>query len=177
MNTALQAIDKIRDTAQSHDRIFVVEVMGRDRGFLALAVGFTAGAGVILLPEIKFNLDGVCKKLQLFDEIGKTTTIIVAAEGIGDTFTVVDYIRTHTRFEVRHTILGHVQRGGSPSARSRLIADLFGTRAVDLLLDGAKRMMVGLRGKTIISKDLEYVCRSRKRIDRGLYKLAEELAL
>jgi 6-phosphofructokinase 1 len=177
VNTALQAIDKIRDTAQSHDRVFVVEVMGRDRGFLALAVGLTAGAGVILLPEIKFDLDSVCKKLQLYDEIGKTTTIIVAAEGIGDTYTVVDYIRAHTRFEVRHTILGHVQRGGSPSARSRLIADLFGTRAVELLLDGTKRMMVGLSGKTIISKDLEYVCRSRKRIDRGLYKLAEELAL
>jgi 6-phosphofructokinase 1 len=177
VNTALQAIDKIRDTAQSHDRVFVVEVMGRDRGFLALAVGLTAGAGVILLPEIKFDLDSVCQKLQLYDEIGKTTTIIVAAEGIGDTYTVVDYIRAHTRFEVRHTILGHVQRGGSPSARSRLIADLFGTRAVELLLDGTKRMMVGLSGKTIISKDLEYVCRSRKRIDRGLYKLAEELAL
>jgi len=177
VNTALQAIDKIRDTAQSHDRVFVVEVMGRERGFLALAIGLTAGAGVILLPEIQFTLDSVCKKLQRYDEIGKTTTIIVAAEGIGDTYNVVDYIRTHTRFEVRHTILGHVQRGGSPSARSRLIADLFGTRAVELLLDGAKRTMVGLRGKTIIAKDLESVCTSRKRIDRRLYKLAEELAL
>jgi 6-phosphofructokinase 1 len=177
VNTALQAIDKIRDTAQSHDRVFVVEVMGRERGFLALAIGVTAGAGVILLPEIQFTLDSVCKKLQLYDERGKTTTIIVAAEGIGDTYRVVDYIRTHTRFEVRHTILGHVQRGGSPSARSRLIADLFGTRAVELLLDGAKRTMVGLRGKTIISTDLEAVCRSRKRIDRRLYTLAEELAL
>jgi 6-phosphofructokinase 1 len=177
VNTALQAIDKIRDTAQSHDRVFVVEVMGRERGFLALAIGLTAGAGVILLPEIKFTLDSVCQKLQLYDEIGKTTTIIVAAEGIGDTYRVVDYIRTHTRFEVRHTILGHVQRGGSPSARSRLIADLFGTRAVELLLDGAKRTMVGLRGKTIISTDLESVCASRKRIDRRLYTLAEELAL
>jgi 6-phosphofructokinase 1 len=177
VNTALQAIDKIRDTAQSHGHVFVVEVMGRDRGFLAVSIGLTAGAGVILIPEIKFNLDSICQKIKLYDEEGKTTTIIVAAEGIGDTYNVVDYIRTHTSFEVRHTILGHVQRGGSPTARSRLIANLFGTRAVELLLDGAQSKMVGLNGNTIISKDLKYVCRVKKRIDRRMFKLAEELAI
>jgi 6-phosphofructokinase 1 len=165
VNTALQAIDKIRDTAQSHDRVFVVEVMGKNR------------AGVILIPEIKFTLDNICQKLKLYDKWGKTTTIIVAAEGIGETYNVVDHIRTHTRFEARHTILGHVQRGGSPTARSRLLASLFGTRAVELLLEGAQSKMVGLNGNTIISKDLEYVCRVRKQIDRKMYKLAEELAI
>jgi 6-phosphofructokinase 1 len=177
VNTALQAIDKIRDTAQSHDRVFVIEVMGRERGFLAVAVGLTAGAGIILIPEIEFTLDSVCRKLTLYDEWGKTTTIIIAAEGIGDTYRVVDHIRSHTRFEVRHTILGHVQRGGSPTARSRLIASLFGTRAIELFLDGAQSKMVGLKGNTIVSKDLEHVCRIRKPIDRKMYKLAGELAV
>jgi len=177
VNTALQAIDKIRDTASSHDRIFVVEVMGRERGFIALEVGLTAGAGIILIPEIGFDLDDVCSKLKTYEEWGKTTTIIVAAEGIGDTSKVADYIRRNTHFEVRLTILGHVQRGGSPTARSRLIADLFGTRAVELLLNGAKAEMVGLDGKSVISRDLEYACKVRKQIDKRLHRLAEELAV
>lgn len=177
VNTALQAIDKIRDTAQSHERIFIVEVMGRERGFLALEVGLTAGAGIILIPEIEFDLNDLCEKLKTYEEHGKATTIIVAAEGIGDTFKVAGYIGEHTHFEVRMTTLGHVQRGGSPTARSRLIADLFGARAIELVLDGAESEMVGLDGKTIVSKDLEKVCRAEKRIDKRLYKLAEELAV
>jgi 6-phosphofructokinase 1 len=177
VNTAVQAIDKIRDTAQSHDRVFVVEVMGRDRGFIALEVGLTAGAGVILIPERRFNLDDLAAKLQRYEALGKTTTIIVAAEGIGNTHHVVEYIRAHTPFEIRHSILGHIQRGGSPSARSRMIADLFGTRAVELLLEGAESQMVGLQGKTVVSRDLAFACRVRKRIDWRKYKLAEELAV
>lgn len=177
VNTALQAIDKIRDTAQSHDRIFLVEVMGRERGFIALEVGLTAGAGVILIPELEFDLHDVCEKLRTYDGWGKRTTIIVAAEGIGDTSKVVEHIRSQTRFEVRYTKLGYIQRGGSPTARSRLIADLFGTKAIELFLNRADSVMIGLDGKTVVSRDLTYNSKVKKKIDKRLYKLAEELAV
>ena len=177
VNTALQAIDKIRDTATSHDRIFAVEVMGRDRGFLALEVGLTAGAGVILIPEIEFELHDVCETLRRYKASGKTTTIIVAAEGIGSVPAVVQHIDDHTSIEVRYTKLGHVQRGGSPTARSRMLADLFGTCAVQLLLDGHASTMVGLDGKRVIHTALEDVCATRKPIDKTMCTLAEELAV
>lgn len=177
VNTALDAVDKIRDTALSHERVFVVEVMGRNRGFLALEVGLTGGAGVILVPEIKFSLDNVCKRLRSYEERGKATTIIVAAEGIGDTSAVADYIEKNTKFEVRFSKLGHIQRGGSPTARSRLLASLFGAKAVELLLEGAKNKMVGLKGRNIVSVDFDYACNARKPLDKKLYKLAEDLAV
>ncbi|MDQ1280449.1 MAG: 6-phosphofructokinase 1 [Thermoproteota archaeon] len=177
VNTALDAIDKIRDTALSHERIFVVEVMGRNRGFLALEVGLAGGAGVILIPEIKFKLDTMCKRLRVYEESGKASTIIVAAEGIGDTAAVVNYIEKNTKYEVRFTKLGHIQRGGSPTARSRLLADLFAAKAVELLLQGAKDKMVGLKGNSVISVDFNYACNAKKPLDKRLYKLAEDLAV
>jgi 6-phosphofructokinase 1 len=177
VNTALQAIDKIRDTATSHDRIFVVEVMGRDRGFLALEVGLTAGAGVILIPEHAFKLHDVYEKLHQYAESGKKTTIIVAAEGIGSVPEVVQHIDDHTPFEVRYTKLGHVQRGGSPTARSRLLAQLFGTSAVRLLQDGHTNTMVGLEGKRVVHTTLDDVCNTVKPIDQTMRTLVEELAV
>lgn len=177
VNTALQAIDRIRDTATSHDRIFVVEVMGRDRGFLALDVGLTAGAGVILIPEHAFELHDVCEKLLRYADSGKKTSIIVAAEGIGNVVAVVQHIDDHTPFEVRYTKLGHVQRGGSPTARSRLLAELFGTSAVQLLLDGQANVMVGLDGKRVVHTPLDEVCRTVKPIDTTMCALVEELAV
>jgi len=177
VNTAVDAIDKIRDTALSHERVFVVEVMGRDRGFLALEVGLTVGAGVILVPEIEFDLGEVCKRLMAYQERGKATSIIVAAEGIGDTSTVVKYIGENTPFEVRFTKLGYIQRGGSPTARSRRLASLFGVHAVELLLSRAKSSMVGIQGTTIVYKDLEEVAKKRKELDKELYELAMDLAI
>jgi 6-phosphofructokinase 1 len=177
VNTALHNIDKIRDTATSHDRIFVVEVMGRNRGFLAVEVGLTAGAGVILIPERTFKLHAICTQITSYEERGKTTTIIVAAEGIGDITHVVEHIRQHTHYEVRHTKLGHVQRGGSPTARSRLIAELLGTMAVEAILNGATSDMVGIDGKTVKLHSLEEVCTTRKPLDKTLYALIEELAV
>lgn len=177
VNTAVSAIDKIRDTALSSERIFVVEVMGRDRGFLALEVGLTAGAGVILVPEIEFCLDEVCRKLLSYAERGKATTIIVAAEGIGDTSAIVEYIEKKTPFEARLTKLGYIQRGGSPTARSRHLASTFGVHAVDLLLSGAKEIMVGIHGNSIVHRNLKEVTNKRKALDRKLYELSMELAL
>jgi len=177
VNTAVDAIDKIRDTALSLERIFVVEVMGRDRGFLALEVGLTVGAGVILVPEIEFSVDAVCENLITYQEHGKSMSIIVAAEGIHNTAEVIKYIEERTAFEVRFSKLGYIQRGGSPSARSRHLASLFGIHAVDLLLSGATKSMVGVSGTEIVHRDIEEAMRKRKELDRKLYGLAMELAV
>ena len=176
VNTALFAIDRIRDTATSHERIFVVEVMGRRRGFLALEVGLAEGAEIILVPEIKFRIEDVCRKLKKAKSEGKTSEIIVMAEGAGDSRAIVSKISKETGYEVRLTVLGHIQRGGSPTARSRILACEFGSKAVDLLLEGAKKRMVGIKGKRIVSVDLDYSWKEQKELDMRLYRLAEVLS-
>ena len=176
VNTAVAAIDKIRDTAISHERIFIVEVMGRKRGFLALEVGISIGAEVILIPEHE------CKTTQIVDVIkenahkGKRAGIIVAAEGVGDTSKLAEAIEKQTGFEVRLSILGYAQRGGSPTARSRLLASLFAEKAVDLLTQEQGNKVVGLQNGAITSIDLKESCEMKKPLDLRLLKLAEMLA-
>ena len=177
VNTAVDAIDKIRDTALSHERIFFVEVMGRNRGFLALQVGICAGAGIILVPEIPTEIGEVCRKLHSFAERGKVTSIIVAAEGIGNTNEVATSCEKSTGFEVRYSKLGYIQRGGSPTARSRLLADLFASEAVDLLLAGTRDKMVGLQEGRLVATSLDEAVSREKPLDMKLYKLAEDLAI
>jgi 6-phosphofructokinase 1 len=177
VNTAVSAIDKIRDTALSHERVFVIEVMGRERGFLAMHIGICAGASVILVPEIPYEIEDVCRKLKSFEERGKATSIIVAAEGIGNTADVSLAIEKKTGFEVRFSKLGYIQRGGPPTARSRLLADIFGSKAVELLLTGLKNKMVGLEEGMFTSVDLVDAAFRRKDLDMRLYKLAEDLAV
>jgi len=172
VNTALFAIDKIRDTATSHERVFIVEVMGRKRGFLALAVGFAEGAEFILIPEIKFDLESICKKLKQSRRKGKTSEIIVMAEGVGDSSLIAEEIKKRTGYDVRLTVLGHVLRGGAPTAQSRMLANQFGTYAVDLLLKGARKKMVGVRGEKIVCVDLSYSLRQKKSLNKQLYRLA-----
>lgn len=176
VNTALSAIDKIRDTATSHDRIFIVEVMGRKRGFLAIEVGLAGGAEEILVPEIEFNILEICKRLKQAREIGKTSEIIVMAEGAGDSWKIVKYLSEHTGYEVRLTVLGHIQRGGQPSLRSRILACQFGNKAVKMLLQGFSQRMVGIRDMKIVSVDLDYSWKTRKELDTGLYELAKILS-
>ena len=176
VNAALFAIDRIRDTATSHERIFVVEVMGSKRGFLALEVGLAGGAEFILVPEIKYNLQDICQKLREGRGKGKTSEIIVMAEGAGNPAFIVDQIRKETGYEVRLTVLGHIQRGGPPTARSRILANLFGAYAVEQLLKGAEKRMVGIKGQKIISVDLDYSWKQRRELDTRLYRLAEILS-
>ncbi|HIE15251.1 TPA: 6-phosphofructokinase [Candidatus Bathyarchaeota archaeon] len=176
VNTAIMAIDRIRDTATSHERVFVVEVMGRKRGFLALEVGLAEGAEVILVPEIKFRVEDICRKLKRARREGKTSEIIVMAEGAGDSRKLVFQIERETELEVRLTVLGHIQRGGSPTAKSRVLACKFGNKAVEMLLEGAKKRIVGIRGKRIVSVDLDYSWREKKELDLRLYRLAEILS-
>lgn len=177
VNTAVKAIDQIRDTAISHERIFIVEVMGRKRGFLALDVGITVGAEVILVPENECKIAHIVEVLRENARKGKKTGIIVAAEGVGDTAAIAKEIEKQTGSEVRLSILGYAQRGGSPTARSRLLASLFAEKAVDLLWREQGNKVVGLQNGAVTSIDLEDSCKNRKQLDPRLLKLAEMLAV
>ncbi|MGI6037126.1 MAG: 6-phosphofructokinase [Limnochordia bacterium] len=187
VNTVIDAINKIRDTATSHDRIYVVETMGRDSGFIALNAGLAGGAEAILVPEIPFDLDEVCHGLVQSYKRGKAHSIILVAEGIfgapgsvssGDTaaLRVGKYIQERTGFENRITLLGHLQRGGNPTALDRILASRLGARAVELLLNGQKRLMVGMVNNRIEASPLDEVTTYVKKVDRETYELAVKLA-
>jgi 6-phosphofructokinase 1 len=176
LNTAVDEIDKIRDTAISHERIFIVEVMGRARGFLAVTVGLTVGAEIILVPEVKFNVKKIVQKLEENSAKGKKSGIIIAAEGVGDTRKLGQEIEKEAGVEVRLSVLGYAQRGGSPTGRSRLLADLFADKAVELLLKEEDKRIVCLQKGKITSIDLEESCRTEKPLDLDLLELASVLA-
>jgi 6-phosphofructokinase 1 len=176
VNTAIGAIDKIRDTAISHERIFIVEVMGRKRGFIALEVGICVGAEVILIPENPMKLDAAVKLMEENSRKGKRAGIIVVAEGFGDTSKLAQEMQQQTESEVRLSILGYAQRGGSPTARSRLLASLFAEKAVDLIYQGQGNMVVGVQNGAISSIELEKSAKNQKPLDLRLLKVAEMLA-
>ena len=176
VNTAVNAIDKIRDTAVSLERIFIVEVMGRTRGFLALNVGVTVGAEMILVPEVKYENEKIFSTIKESKEKGKRSAIIVAAEGIGGTRQLASGIEKATGAEVRLSVLGYIQRGGNPSARSRLLASLFADEAVEMLSKGQGSRAVVLRNGKITSIELEESCKTEKLLDLGLLNLARVLA-
>jgi 6-phosphofructokinase 1 len=176
VNTALEAIDRIRDTATSHERVFVVEVMGRNRGFLALEVGIEVGAEVILIPEVGWDIEEVCRKLEESHHSGKKSGIVVMAEGAGDCMDMAETIKGKTGFEVRLTRLGHIQRGGHPTAHSRLLACKMGAASIEFILDGKRKDMTGILGGYVVPVDLQYASTANKPIDEQLYKLADILA-
>jgi 6-phosphofructokinase 1 len=176
VNTAVGTIDKIRDTAISHERVFIVEVMGRKRGFLALEVGICVGAEVILIPENPMELADVVKLMEENSKKGKRAGIIIAAEGFGDTSKIAQEMQRQTEAEVRLSILGYAQRGGSPTARSRLLASLFAEKAVELICQGQGNMTVVLQNGAISCIELEKSAKNRKPLDLRLLKVAEMLA-
>lgn len=176
VNTAVAEIDKIRDTAISHERIFIVEVMGRERGFLALTVGLTVGAETILVPEVKYTNEDIFKTLKENSAKGKKSGIIVAAEGIGDTHKLTKEIEKEIGAEVRLSILGYAQRGGNPTFRSRLLANLFADKALELVSEERGNRIVGLQNGRINSIELEKSCKTEKPLDLDLLKLANILA-
>ncbi|MDN5361105.1 MAG: 6-phosphofructokinase 1 [Moorella sp. (in: firmicutes)] len=177
VNTAVEAISRIRDTATSHERIFIIEVMGRRSGQIALAAGIAGGAESILVPEYPVNYDLVVEKLERGRHRGKLHSIIVVAEGVGSALEVGEEIARRTNLESRVTILGHIQRGGAPTAFDCMLASRLGARAVDLLADGASSRMVGIAANELVDRDLEEVLQEKKSIDPDLYRLAEVLAL
>jgi len=176
LNTAIEAIDKIRDTATSHERVFIVEVMGRHHGFLALGVGVASGAEFIIIPEIKTDLDSICKQIKQARQKGKTSLIMIYAEGAGDSHELAAKIQKCTGYETRVSSLGYIQRGGSPSGRSRILASQFGSAAVELIIKGKKsRLVVKTRGR-ITDIPFSKAIANTKRIDMAFYKMAKELA-
>lgn len=177
VNTALEAIDKIRDTATSHERVFVVEVMGRNNGFIALDVGLVAGAEAIIIPEVPFDLNEIARKLKYGQQRGKSSFIVVVAEGAIKAEEVAAYLRRKTNLDVRVSILGHIQRGGAPTALSREAACKLGARAVELLIKGKKALMVGMISDRIVETPVELVLRRKKKIDLSAYKLANMLSM
>lgn len=189
MNTIIDAINKIRDTATSHERTFVVETMGRHAGFLTLLSGLAGGAESILIPEKDFSIEDVVEKLKHGYNRGKLHSIILVAEGIGDdfktnrdvnesmAFALGEEIRNKTGFETRVIILGHLQRGGSPTARDRIIASRLGAKAVELLLENQKGKMVGIVHDEIKSFDIEYALNQEKDLNDEIYRLAHILSL
>jgi 6-phosphofructokinase 1 len=177
VNTAVEEIDKIRDTAISHERVFIIEVMGRTRGFLALTIGFTVGAETILIPEKKLAEEEIVRTIKENNAKGKKSGIIVAAEGIGDTRKLATEIQENAGVEVRLSVLGYAQRGGSPTARSRLLAGLFADEAIKLLLEGQGNRVVGLQKGQMANINLEKSCKTRKPLDLNLLKLAKSLAI
>lgn len=176
VNTAVSEIDKIRDTATSHERLFVVEVMGRKRGFIAAMVGLTTGAEIILVPEVGFKIENIFKMIEENTAKGKRSGIIVAAEGIGDTRKLAGQIERNTGTETRLSILGYAQRGGSPTARSRYLASIFGNRAIEILTGGKGNKIAAIQDGKVVSFDLEESTGNKKPLDTGILTLAGTLA-
>ena len=180
LNTALEAIDRIKDTASAHNRAFVVEVMGRHSGYLALTVAMASGAEMVLIPEVDASPEMLISELQRAYARGKPHFIVVAAEGAKwpgmDIYNYLTQTPDGLTFEVRLTVLGHVQRGGSPSAADRLLASRLGAAAVEELIAGRFGRMVGLAGKEIISTELDVVLRGPRHLDMRQFDLASLLA-
>lgn len=192
MNTVLLAINNIRDTATSHERTFVIETMGRHAGILTLMTGLAGGAETILIPEVPFDLQKICQKLKKGYDRGKLHSIILVAEGIcideqcglgsqdpkeSMAFLIGQEIKKRTGFETRIIILGHLQRGGSPSAMDRILASRFGAKAVDLLLEEKGGLMVGYRNAEITTSPIHLALNEEREIDKSLISLAHILSL
>jgi 6-phosphofructokinase 1 len=181
VNTAVEAVDRVRDTATAHERTFVVEVMGRSSGFIALAVGMGCGAETILVPEIPWQPEEVCARLRRGLSRGTRRNLIVVAEGayrdrgLGP-MELGRLIEASTGLETRVTVLGHVQRGGSPTAVDRNLASRLGAAAVELLVQGRHGLMAGIQGGTVVGVPLETVVASRRTLDPALYQLAAVLS-
>ena len=178
LNTIVQMVDRIRDTSESHDRCTVVEVMGRGAGYLALEAGIAVGATSIIVPEVEYDIErDVIARIREFQKTGKKHFIVIVAEGVGGTAAIAKKIEAETGVESRATILGHVQRGGSPTARDRIMASQMGSRAVDLLTQGIGNRVVGIRDNKIVDFDIFEALKMTKTIDMKDYELAHEISI
>ncbi len=177
MNTAMEMVDKIRDTAQSHDRCSVVEVMGRHAGFLALQCGIAVGATAILVPEVEIDLNTVIDRIKDSQKTGKKHFIIVVAEGVGGVENISKKIEEATGIETRATILGHVQRGGRPTVRDRVYATRFGYAAVKLLNQGIGNRVVGMNHGQIVNYDIYEALNMKKPFDTEMFEVANTTSI
>ena len=180
LNTVIDAIDKLRDTATSHDRVFFVEVMGRDAGFIALNSGIASGAQDILIPEQRDGVEDLCSSLERSEKSGKKSSIVVVAEGekLGGVFELAKQVQTrHPEYDIRVTVLGHIQRGGSPSCQDRVLASRLGIAAVEGLLDGKTNLMAGIRSNKVVFTPIDEAIKKHNEIDTELIKVANILAI
>ncbi|CCG53290.1 6-phosphofructokinase [Flavobacterium indicum GPTSA100-9 = DSM 17447] len=181
LNTVVEAIDKIRDTANSHNRLFFVEVMGRDAGHIALNAGIGGGAEEILIPEENLGLDRLVESLRKSKDSGKTSSIVVVAEGdkIGkNVFELKDYVEENMPdYDVRVSVLGHMQRGGAPSCFDRVLASRLGVKAVEVLLEGKTNYMVGLLADKVVLTPLEQAIKGQSRVDAELVKVSDIISI
>lgn len=178
LNTIVQMVDRIRDTSESHDRCTVVEVMGRGAGYLALEAGIAVGATSIIVPEVEYDVErDVIARIREFQKTGKKHFVVIVAEGVGGTAEIAKKIEAETGVESRATILGHVQRGGSPTARDRIMASQMGSRAVDLLTQGIGNRVVGIKDNKIVDFDIFEALKMTKTIDMKDYELAHEISI
>lgn len=177
MNTAMEMVDKIRDTAQSHDRCSVVEVMGRRAGYLALQAGIAVGATAVLVPEVEFKIEDVIEKIKATQKTGKKHFIVVVAEGVGGVEEIAKKIEAETGVEARATILGHVQRGGNPTVRDRVMATEMGYAAVKLLKDGIGNRVIGWKKGEIVNYDIYEALNMKKPFDDEMYEIAHTTSI
>nr|WP_316624915.1 6-phosphofructokinase [uncultured Ruminococcus sp.] len=178
MNTAVEMIDKIRDTAQSHDRCSVVEVMGRHCGDIALQTGIAVGATSIIVPEVPYDVErDVISRIYEQKDTGKKHFIVIVAEGVGGVQDISNYIQNRTGIETRATILGHVQRGGSPTLRDRLMATNMGVAAVELLTKGIGNRVIASHGGEIVDYDITEALDMPREFDNRLYDVAMQVSI
>ncbi|MDO6491448.1 MAG: 6-phosphofructokinase [Cellulophaga sp.] len=177
LNTVVDVIDKIRDTASSHNRLFFVEVMGRDVGHIALNAGVGAGAEEILIPEENLGLDRLLESLKRSKKSGKSSSIVIVAEGDKtgkNVFELKEYVEEHLPiYDVRVSVLGHMQRGGSPSCFDRVLASRMGVKAVEALLEGQSNLMVGIQDNKIILTPIEQAIKGHTKIDKELIRVSD----
>jgi 6-phosphofructokinase 1 len=176
LNTVIDAIDKIRDTSTSHERVSIVEVMGRDCGDLALYAGIAGGAEYIITPEKGFSREDLCRVILEGKQNGKIHNLVLLAEGVGGAQELAEYVEGITGIETRATVLGHIQRGGSPSATDRVLASKMGSKAVEVLLEGKTSRVIGIRGNEIIDEDIDEALSLERTFDDKLFKMANEIS-
>ena len=181
LNTVTEAIDKIRDTASSHNRLFFVEVMGRDAGHIALNAGIGSGAEEILIPEENMGLDRLLESLKRSEKSGKSSSIVVIAEGDKtgkNVFEIASYVEKNLPYyEVRVSVLGHMQRGGAPSCFDRVLASRMGVYAVETLLEGKSNLMVGIKDDNMILTQLDKAIKGKSKINKELIRVSDILTI
>ncbi len=177
VNCVTDLIDRIRDTMRSHERCSVVEVMGRNAGYIALHAGIATGAAFVMVPEVECTKEDVIEKIQHGRSLGKTNFIIIVAEGVGHAEELSRYIQEQTGIVTRATILGHVQRGGSPSGRDRVLASQFGYYAVELLAAGKSNRVVGIHKEELVDYDIQEALVMKKEFPMDLFKMCETISI
>ncbi len=178
VNTAMEMVDKLRDTAQSHDRCTVVEVMGRRAGYMALHTGIAVGATAVLVPEVECDFQkDVIERIKKTQVMGKKHFIVVVAEGVGNVEGIAEQISRGCNIEARATILGHMQRGGSPTVRDRVIASTMGHKAVDLLAEGIGNRVMCMVKDEIVNKDIFEALNEKKEYEFNLHRIADTISI